>query len=161
VFTPAGVFTFSGNRISSTMKNTFDMTKNHHIHDRITDRLVRLCTSNDSVSALVAQDPSLAPGDAWEKLYGKGAVKDAAGHEENGDNDNESTISESTSQAKLERAASCGKWGPTKPSDLFLRVCMGANEIARGPFCADICRYTMMPCVPLMNTLTELWLAPR
>ncbi len=106
------------------------MTKHHQVPDLITDRVVQLCTSNDSVSALVAQDQSLAPGDAWEKLYGKGAVKDAARHEENGDNGNESTISESTSQVELERAASCGKWGPTKPSDLFLRVCMSANEIA-------------------------------
>src|ERR1700733_14383001 len=36
----------------------------------ISDKVYKLCTSKESVSALLAADPSLAPGEAWKKLYG-------------------------------------------------------------------------------------------
>ncbi|KAK4134471.1 phospholipase D/nuclease [Trichocladium antarcticum] len=100
------------------------MTEPRQPFNSITDGLVQLCTSDDSVSALVAQTPSLAPGDAWEQLYGKRAVTAAAEDEEDSDCDCESTASdlEPVSQDELQRAARCGKWGPTKPSDLFLRI---------------------------------------
>ncbi|KAK4152999.1 hypothetical protein C8A00DRAFT_44007 [Chaetomidium leptoderma] len=77
----------------------------------ISDHITRLCTSSESVSSLIADDPCLAPGDAWEKLYGADARKAAAKGE-----------SESVTQDELERAAACGKWGPTRPSELFLRI---------------------------------------
>jgi hypothetical protein len=86
------------------------MTKHHHA--------VRLCWSHESVSSLLAHDPNLAPGDAWEKLYGDRALKSAA------KSDSEGIKSDSVVQSELEIAANCGKWGPTKPSELFLRVCM-------------------------------------
>ncbi|KAH8205566.1 hypothetical protein TruAng_000272 [Truncatella angustata] len=77
--------------------------------------LARFCQSDDSVSALLAQDPALSPGQAWKKLshhyknkshetqdirdIGKGEVTDE----------------------QLELAFRCGKWGKTRPSRLFLR----------------------------------------
>lgn len=82
----------------------------------ISDKVYKLCTSKESVSALLAKDPTLAPGDAWKQLYG--------GHS--------AGEKESTSTAKahrdhitpddLRRARECGNWGPTEPSELFLRV---------------------------------------
>ncbi|KAL2022871.1 hypothetical protein VTK56DRAFT_4402 [Thermocarpiscus australiensis] len=90
------------------------MTKQRQLKTHIiSDRIIRLCTSEQSVSSLLAEDPSLAPGDAWERLYG---AKTAAAE------DSESTGSESPNPDELERAARCGKWGPTTPSELFLRI---------------------------------------
>ena len=82
----------------------------------ISDKVYKLCTSKESVSAHLAADPTLAPGDAWKKLYGG----HAAGEKE----------SKATAKAQrdditpedLKRALECGKWGPTQPSELFLRV---------------------------------------
>ena len=88
------------------------MTKHH---------TTRLCCPNQSVSSLLAHDPNLAPGDAWGRLYGEHALKAAAKREQNEDG-SEGVKSESAAQTELETAASCGKWGPTKPSELFLRV---------------------------------------
>ncbi|KAK2067230.1 hypothetical protein P8C59_000988 [Phyllachora maydis] len=67
----------------------------------VSDRLAALCTSADSVSSLLAADPTLAPGEAWKRLYGDHAGRVALA---------------------LEQAARCGKWGPTRPSDLFLHM---------------------------------------
>lgn len=82
----------------------------------VSDRIAELCASIDSVSSLLAADPSLAPGDAWHKLYGHHLSKpegpkgvDHAGEGEGPDE-------------MLDKARKCGKWGPTEPSDLFLRV---------------------------------------
>lgn len=79
------------------------------------DDIVRLCTSADSVSSLLAVTPSLSAGEAWQKLYGD--YKPAA-----------STGKKQADDADLDRAAQCGKWGPTRPSDLFLcvRHCRGS-----------------------------------
>ncbi|ERT03197.1 hypothetical protein HMPREF1624_01502 [Sporothrix schenckii ATCC 58251] len=73
--------------------------------------IVELCTSKNSVSSLVAADPTLAAGDAWQTLYGKYShTKDASDKA-------------ATSQVDdLQRAAQCGKWGPTQPSELFLKI---------------------------------------
>jgi hypothetical protein len=79
------------------------------------DHVVELCTNGESVSTFLAHDPTIAPGEAWKKLYGHHVSKhsskavDAAGK---GD----------IAWEELEKAAKCGKWGPTEPSELFLRV---------------------------------------
>jgi hypothetical protein len=82
--------------------------------NRISERLIRLCTSSESVSSLLAKQPSMAPSEAWERLYGEHALKAADGSGQDG--------SESVTQDELEKAAMCGKWGPTKPGELFLKV---------------------------------------
>ena len=91
--------------------------------DRVSDQLIRLCTSSESVSSLVAEDPTLAPGDAWERLYGEHALKAAVKSEQRKSTGGENDEPRPADQPDLERAARCGKWGPAQPSELFLRVC--------------------------------------
>jgi len=80
------------------------------------DQVYKLCTSDESVSSVLAADPKLAPGDAWKKLYGHHAGRPKSAHA--ADDAGKGAVS----QEALDRAAKCGKWGPTQPSDLFLRV---------------------------------------
>ena len=82
----------------------------------ISDKAYKLCTSQESVSALLANDPNMAPADAWKKLYG--------GHLA-GEKESKSVAKEhrdTITPEDLQRAYECGHWGPTRPSDLFLRV---------------------------------------
>lgn len=82
----------------------------------ISDELYALCTSGESVSSILAKDPAAKPGDAWKKLYGHDAHK-------LGKRTYLSGVSKSASDEEiLRRTAECGKWGPTQPSELFLRV---------------------------------------
>ncbi|KAK3324080.1 hypothetical protein B0T19DRAFT_221305 [Cercophora scortea] len=84
--------------------------------DHIDDRILDLCTSDESVSSLLARDLDLAPGDAWKALYGNHVQKSA------GSKKVDSSGQADLPQDALERALRCGKWGPTQPSDLFLRI---------------------------------------
>jgi hypothetical protein len=88
----------------------------------ISDKVYKLCTSPESVSSLLAQDPSLTPGEAWKKLYG---------HHAAGEKGSKSIAREhrdTITPEDLKRAAECGKWGPTQPSELFLRVSVHLNS---------------------------------
>ncbi|CAK7211288.1 hypothetical protein SBRCBS47491_001072 [Sporothrix bragantina] len=76
------------------------------------DDIVKLCTAKESVSSLLAADPTLAAGDAWQTLYSKYRPT-SNGHSKEG---------ATTKVDDLTRAAQCGKWGPTKPSDVFLKI---------------------------------------
>ncbi|KAE9971731.1 hypothetical protein BLS_004335 [Venturia inaequalis] len=81
----------------------------------ISDKVYAWCTSKDSVSNELAKDRSLSPGDAVKKLYGEGdgihlSEKKALPHRE------------PATQEELERAFQCGNFGPTRPSELFLRI---------------------------------------
>jgi len=58
----------------------------------------------------------MAPGDAWKKLYG---------HHLPGEHSSKSTAEahrDEITPEDLKRAKECGNWGPTEPSELFLRV---------------------------------------
>ncbi|KAJ7090308.1 hypothetical protein B0H15DRAFT_907267 [Mycena belliarum] len=82
----------------------------------ISPKVYELCNDPETVSALVAQDPGLAPGDAWKKLYAKhcpSSRESIAKARENRD---------AHTPEDLKRACECGKWGPTKPSELFLKL---------------------------------------
>ena len=72
-----------------------------------------LCHSTATVSSELARDPSLAPGAVIKKLYGG----DIGGKEEH-----KSFKEPKASADDLRRAYECGKWGSTRPSDLFLKV---------------------------------------
>jgi hypothetical protein len=89
---------------------------NDKTFDHISDRVYELCTSTESVSALLAKDPSMAPGDAWKQLYEHHVIKATGAKHVDG------AGQASLPEDGLERAAKCGKWGPTNPSELFLRV---------------------------------------
>lgn len=82
----------------------------------ISDEFYKLYTSPASVSSVLAEDPSLSPGDAWTKLYGhlpgKLSVSHAIHH----------AGRYAPSEDDLKKAAECGHWGPTQPSELFLKV---------------------------------------
>lgn len=86
---------------------------------RISERLIGLCTSEQSVTALLAEDPEMAPGEAWKMLYGRErSEEEKVGGEdvkEDGDGGHEDGD-------ELERAAKCGNWGGMTPSELFLKV---------------------------------------
>lgn len=82
----------------------------------ISDEFYKLYTSPQSVSSVLAEDPPLSPGEAWTKLYGHLPAKLSgaraihhAGKYEHSEDD-------------LKKAAECGHWGPTQPSELFLKV---------------------------------------
>jgi hypothetical protein len=82
----------------------------------ISDKVYKLCMSMESVSSLLAKDPTLTPGEAWKKLYG---------HHAAGEKESKSIARahrDEITPEDLKRAAECGKWGPTQPSELFLRV---------------------------------------
>ncbi|KAK0726417.1 hypothetical protein B0T21DRAFT_293280 [Apiosordaria backusii] len=96
-------------------KHQIDLENNH-----ISDRLLNFCNSPRSVSSLISEDPTLSPEDAWEKLYGKNALKDVENGAVQATGCANGAID--AEQADLEKAAKCGKWGDTKPSELFLKI---------------------------------------
>ncbi|KAK4248438.1 hypothetical protein C7999DRAFT_40311 [Corynascus novoguineensis] len=99
------------------------MTRNKKtVPTQVSEQTVRLCRSSQTVSSLLALDPTLCPGDAWEKLYSDRALKAAAKSKHEASDGSQIRSSEFVEKDQLERARQCGKWGPTKPSDLFLAV---------------------------------------
>lgn len=90
----------------------------------ISDKVYKLCTSTETVSSLLAKDPTLSPGEAWKRLYAhaagpKESKATARAHRDNHTADD------------LKRAAECGKFGPTEPSELFLKVCLTILVVCR------------------------------
>ena len=79
----------------------------------VSQKVVDLCRSNKTVSSELGRDPTLAPGKVVKELYGD----DVAGHDEL-----EKFKEPHATAEDLERAHSCGNWGKTQPSELFLRV---------------------------------------
>ncbi|MCJ1283089.1 hypothetical protein MMC26_002416 [Xylographa opegraphella] len=82
---------------------------------QVTPRVVKHCQAEETVSSLLAQDPSLSPGEAVTKLFGK---KEKTGKPSSDADD----VLRPASKEDLELAFSCGRWGPTRPGELFLRV---------------------------------------
>lgn len=79
----------------------------------VSQKIYDLCHSDVTVSSELARDPTLAPGHVVKKLHGS----DLAGHDEH------KYFKEPGASAEdLQRAFECGKWGNTRPSDLFLKV---------------------------------------
>ncbi|KAI1096053.1 IQ calmodulin-binding motif protein [Rostrohypoxylon terebratum] len=102
---------------------------------KISEHVYELCNSSESVSSILAQDPSSSPGEAWKRViehYGhrpkspkspKGDIRDiglgAIGPQE------------------IEKTRNCGKWGSQQPSDLFIRMyydalCTLNDDLASG-----------------------------
>lgn len=81
---------------------------------KITDKVYKMCTDKQSVSSLLAQDPTLTPGAAATKLYHPDTVSISEGAPPK-------DRSPATPE-ELERAYQCGNFGPTRPSELFLRI---------------------------------------
>lgn len=85
----------------------------------VPDSLNKLCTSRESVTALLAEDSSLTPGDAWKKLYGSYAPTSTTAVGSRRDSEEVHSFS----AEDLQRIAECGNWGSSHPSELFLKVC--------------------------------------
>ncbi len=80
----------------------------------ISEKVYKLCTSDKSISAELAKDPTQAPGEVSKTLFGSDAL----------DHDEVKPPKEAKAGTEdLERAYQCGKWGNTRPSDLFLKAC--------------------------------------
>ena len=81
---------------------------------KISDHVHKLCTTPESVSSLLAKNPKLSPGEAAKQLYHPEGIRIS-----------EPGLPKSrvpASAEELQRAYECGNWGPTKPSELFLRI---------------------------------------
>ena len=74
----------------------------------ISDFVYDLCHEQETVSSRLVNDPDDAPGIIAKELFGKKQLPE----------------SDTTEQSKynLERAFECGRWGSSRPSDLFLKV---------------------------------------
>ena len=79
---------------------------------RISDKVHRLCTAQESVTLEYAKDPSYEPGHYADKLYGGESI--LADHQL-------AKKKEPLTGEDLERARQCGSWGDSKPSKLFLQ----------------------------------------
>ena len=73
-----------------------------------------LCHASETVSSELAKDPSLVPGDVRKKLFGRF---------EQGLSEHKRVNEDPPTPDDLQKAAECGKWGESKPSELFLQVC--------------------------------------
>lgn len=95
----------------------------------ISDALLQLCALDESVTSVLAADPSLSPYDAWKKLYGqvKSQKIDVESYRIGHHADEEA-------QLALERAEKCANWGDGKPSELFLKI----YHDALGPLERDV-----------------------
>ena len=80
----------------------------------IPPKVVELCRNGKSVSDELAKNPSEAPGKAAKRIFGVHLEEEITGER----------LKEPTEASDdLGQAFQCGKWGETRPSDLFLRVC--------------------------------------
>ncbi|RMJ16551.1 hypothetical protein CDV36_003778, partial [Fusarium kuroshium] len=80
----------------------------------ISKRVFDLCQAQETVSSVLAKDPSQAPGDVVKQLYSQ----HRAGHLANASYTDDSAAPVDP----LELALKCGRWGPTQPSTLFLQA---------------------------------------
>ena len=81
---------------------------------QISGRVHEWCTSPDSVSSEIAKDPQTVPKDAAKKLYGHVKISVSA--------EKPPKVRERATEEELKKAFECGKWGNTRPSELFLRI---------------------------------------
>lgn len=93
----------------------------------VSENVGRLCQAPDTVSSLLANNPTEAPGKFVEQLYGN-LEKDLR---RNPDDDRPLP-----DPATLSAALQCGQWGPTTPSPLFLQAfadslrCLDADPLS-------------------------------
>lgn len=96
---------------------------------QITSAIVKLCQAEETVSSEITKHPSLSPGEVATKIYGK--REKTRNHIPNADDE-----LTPASADELKQASVCGRWGPTKPGELFLRAyhdvlcCLGADPLS-------------------------------
>lgn len=67
-----------------------------------------LCHAPNTVSSQLAANPEEAPGPIAKELFSKKDLPQSS--------------TQHDGQYDLQRAFECGQWGPSRPSDLFLKV---------------------------------------
>lgn len=119
----------------------------------ISDDFLKLYTSPESVSSVLAKDTSISPGDAWKKLYGHHAGKPKGPHSIH--HAGKHTPSD---EEGLTRAAECGHWGPTQPSRLFLQMYHDAiNSLEENPAHGVVSPSLMGSCGVLPLTIISTY----
>ncbi|PQE03711.1 iq calmodulin-binding motif protein [Rutstroemia sp. NJR-2017a BBW] len=121
VIFPYSALTIQRQRDLLALKNqsideTADAQSKNKSRVMISDKVYKLCKSNETVSSILAKDPTIAPGDAWKQLYGAHAA---------GEKESKATARshrDTHTPEDLQRALECGNWGPTQPSELFLKM---------------------------------------
>ncbi|KAK5111977.1 hypothetical protein LTR62_004511 [Meristemomyces frigidus] len=78
------------------------------------ERILKWCTSRDTISSYYAQDPTQSPGDIAQKLWGSHHLKSPSTKAP--EHGKVATIQD------LEWARACGNFGDIQPSELFLRA---------------------------------------
>ena len=77
------------------------------------EKVHALCGASETVSSVLARDPTLAPGDVVKKFYGLPPQ----------DIESDAEKKKISSEEALQRAFVCGKWGSNaKPTTLFLKA---------------------------------------
>ncbi|OCK73767.1 hypothetical protein K432DRAFT_410420 [Lepidopterella palustris CBS 459.81] len=80
----------------------------------ISDKVYNLCRNTSSVSAEYARDPTQAPGKIVSRLFGSEGISVLESKP--------ARVRAPATDEDLERAYQCGKFGNTRPSELFLRA---------------------------------------
>ncbi|KAF4982966.1 hypothetical protein FZEAL_1536 [Fusarium zealandicum] len=94
----------------------------------VSKKVYDLCQATETVSSVLAKDPTKAPGDVVKRLYGH--------HEHGLHHKTPDKHIGASSEDIIQRALECGRWGPTNPSPLFLQAfadaldCLDADPMA-------------------------------
>ncbi|KAL6823459.1 hypothetical protein V8C40DRAFT_280133 [Trichoderma camerunense] len=103
----------------------------------VSDHVLRLCRAHNSVSSILAKNPTKGPGVIAKDLYG---------HYEKDLRRSPDEDRPHPSPEILELALQCGNWGPTKPSPLFLQAFADALR------CLDADALSSVVSPPLMGS---------
>ena len=88
-------------------------SEHQSVPEMVSQKVWDLCHADRTVSSELARDPTLAPSKVIKHLYSG----DAGGHDEH-----EKVREPYATADDLGKAYGCGKWGNTRPSELFLKV---------------------------------------
>jgi len=80
----------------------------------VSEQVFKFCQSTETVSSAIAQNPNEAPGDVVKRLFGHFKKDLHYDPEQHG--------RPAASPQDIETAYSCGRWGPSRPSPLFLQA---------------------------------------
>ncbi|KAI2467138.1 hypothetical protein F4781DRAFT_403208 [Annulohypoxylon bovei var. microspora] len=90
---------------------------------KVSEHVYELCHSSESISSVLAQDPSLTPSDAWKKVIGHHGHRPKSPKSPKSPKGDIRDIGQGyIDPQEIERARNCGKWGSQEPSDLFIRM---------------------------------------
>lgn len=112
----------------------------------ISQHIYELCTDpTKSVSAKLATDPDLAPGDVAKSLFVENLTEAAEEKLEHvRPHEKADKKSREYSPEDLQRAFECGQWGKTRPSELFLKCYYDVLVALEKDVLAGVCSPCLM-----------------